>query len=422
MLRDLVVLLGASTLVILASQRLRIPPIVGLLLTGIVIGPSGFGLITEPEEVQSLAEIGVVALLFTIGLEFSLERLRHIRRAFLLGGSQQAIWSTLLALGTAMALGYGFRRSLFFGFLLTLSSTAIVLKLYGERRWLDSPHGRIVIGILLFQDFLVAPMIIVAPALGEAGESSPVAMVIRFGGGVAVMVAVFFVARRLMPRVLHALARARIREIFLFGALFAGLGMALLTEALQFSLALGAFIAGLIISESEYSHQVIADVSPFRDVFNSIFFVSIGMLLDLGFVAEKPALVFGAAALIMLAKFAIIAATVKLMAFPLRTALLSGASLAQIGEFSFVLATVGVRQQLLDPTLFQLFIASSVLTMMATPAMIALARRATPRLERSSPSARSNRPETRPKESSRVTSSWSATAWAGSTCLTSSET
>ncbi|HEY5611501.1 MAG TPA: cation:proton antiporter [Thermoanaerobaculia bacterium] len=372
-LRDLVLIIASAIAVILISNRFRVPPVVGLLLTGLVIGPYSLGVVNEIKPVRVLAEVGVVALLFTIGLEFSLDRLKHIRRSFLLGGSLQAIGTLALVVPVLLAGGESIRRALFFAFLVILSSTAIVLKLYADRKELETPHGRLVLGILLFQDFLIVPMIILAPVLAGVVEASPLAIAARFGGGLLLIAAVVLVARFVMPKLLYQLVRTRSSEVLILGSLLVGLGMALFTESLHFSMALGAFLAGIIISESEYSHQVIADVIPFKDVFNSLFFISIGMLLDLRFVASHLASVVGLGIAILLVKAAVLFMVVRWMKFPLRTALVVALGLAQVGEFSFVLANSGAGLGLLPPPAFALFIGSSIVTMLITPLLVAWA-------------------------------------------------
>ena len=367
------IILGASVLVLLVSNRLRLPPVVGLLLTGVLIGPSGLGLIPEAEAVEVFAEIGVVFLLFSIGLEVSLERLREIRRPFFLGGSLQAGGTILLAAVLGSAFGLPWRQAVFFGFVFALSSTAIVLKLYNERREMESPQGKVVLGVLLFQDFLIVPMIIITPVLAGTVEASAGAIALRFGLGVLAVGLVFVTARYLMPKVLYYIVRTRIREVFVLGALFVCLGLAFFTESLGFSLALGGFLAGIIISESHYSHQVVADMTPFRDLFTSIFFVSIGMLFDLGFTFSHLPLVLGLTLLVFLLKASTGAVAVLALRFPPRVMALVALGLAQIGEFSFVLLNVGRGQGLVEAAAYQALIAVAVLTMLATPALIAVA-------------------------------------------------
>ena len=377
---DFVVILACAVAVVLVSHRLKIPAIVGFLLTGVLIGPSGLGLVGRTEEVEVFAEIGVVALLFTIGLEFSLERLREIRRAFFVGGSLQAALTIGATVVLARALGWTLSNAVFAGFLLTLSSTAIVLKLYTDRRELESPHGRVAVGILLFQDFLIVPMLFLTPVLGGSVAASPAAIAGRFAIGVAVIAAVFAIARFVMPGLLYLIVRTRLREVLVLTTVVVALGLALLTETLGFSLALGAFVAGIILSESEYSHQVVAEVLPFRDVFNSLFFISIGMLLDLGFAAGHLALLAAVVAGIFALKASILYVVVWLMTFPHRTAMAVALGLAQVGEFSFLLATVGRANGLLDEALYQILIAAAVITMLATPALSAAAPRLALRL------------------------------------------
>jgi monovalent cation:H+ antiporter-2, CPA2 family len=374
-LRDAVVVLAASIAVLLVCARFRIPSVVGFLLTGVLIGPSGLALVQRSEQVELFAEIGVVFLLFSIGLEFSLERLRQIRRFFFTGGALQTSLTTVGVALLAFLAAQPMSRAVFLGFLAALSSTAIVLKLYADRRELDAPQGKIAIGILLFQDFLIVPMIVLTPVLGGAVQASAAAVAGRFAVSLLAIALVFVVARYLMPRLLFLMVRTRVREVMVLGALLVCLGMAWLTESFQFSLALGAFIAGIIISESEYSHQVVAEVTPFRDVFNSLFFISIGMLLDARFALENAAAVVGLAAAILVVKTLAAGAAVALLGFPRRIVVITGLSLAQVGEFSFVLLKVGQTHDLVGPVLYQTFIAASILTMLATPGLMSLAPR-----------------------------------------------
>lgn len=374
-LQQSVTILAAAVAVILVCARLRIPSVVGFLLTGILIGPSVLGLVGNRAQVELFAEIGVVFLLFSIGLEFSLERLRQIRRFFFLGGSLQGVLTLAGIVLLAVLAGFELRRGIFFGFLVVLSSTAVALKLYADRRELDAPQGKVLIGILLFQDFLIVPMIVLTPVLAGAVDAGPLAIAGRFLGSLLVVALVFAVARYGMPRLLHLLVRTGIREVLVLAALGACLGMALLTEALGFSLALGAFIAGIIISESEYSHQVVAEVVPFRDVFNSLFFISVGMLLDVPFALAHSLPVLVLAGTILTVKAGAAAGAVALVGFPARIMILVALGLAQVGEFSFVLLAVGREHGLIDRDLFQTFIAASILTLLAAPVLVGLAPR-----------------------------------------------
>ena len=375
-----VTLLGASVLVLLASHALRLPSVVGLLLTGMLIGPSGLGLLGEVEAVEVSAEIGVVFLLFAIGLEFSLERLREIRRSFFVGGPVQAMATTAVAALLALAFEVELELALFFGFLVTLSSTAVVLKRYAERQELDAPQGKAVLGVLLFQDFLIVPMVVIVPVLAGTVRASAGAIVLRLGAGVLAVGTVFLIARYLMPKLLYRLVRTRIREAFVLGALAVCLGAAWLTERLGFSLALGAFLAGIVVAESEYSHQVVAEVAPFRDVFTSVFFISIGMLLDLQFaLANLPSILFATGA-VLLIKVVTGGAAARALGLSARVIALVALALAQIGEFSFVLLNVGREHGLVDRVQYQTAIAVAVLTLLLTPLAIAFGPRLGERL------------------------------------------
>ncbi|OGK03451.1 MAG: hypothetical protein A2487_18730 [Candidatus Raymondbacteria bacterium RifOxyC12_full_50_8] len=374
-LRDIVVLFGVALAVIAASQTLRIPTVVGFLLTGCVVGPYGAGLIHNPEHVEIFAELGIIFILFEIGLELSFKRLKKLGRVFFTGGTLQAASTIALTTGIACLCGYALRSSLFFGLMLSLSSTAIVLKLYADRRGLDTPHGNISLGILLFQDFLIVPFLLIVPLLAGSSSVSPTHVLIRFGGGLAVIGVVVAGSRYIIPRGLRFLASTRIRELFVIGSLFLCLGAALATEQLGFSLALGALLAGILIAESDYYHQVMAETTPFRDVFNSMFFISIGMLLKFDFASKHLGAILLVTAAIMIIKSAALVFSAKLLSFPLRVSFQTALGLCQIGEFSFVLIRSGKMYNVIDEPTYQLAIAASILTMALTPLLIAIAPR-----------------------------------------------
>ncbi len=371
LLQELVILLAVSVIIVFISQKAKIPPVIGFLLTGVLIGPGGLSLVKDTATVDALAEIGVVMLLFTIGLEFEPARLKRIQRNFWAGGGLQVLLTTAACTGILTAFsGLGLREALFYGFLVSLSSTAVVLKILGDRGETDSPQGRISLGVLIFQDIAIVPMLALVPVLADTGGVSAGAIALRFGLSAGAIAAVFFPARLIMPRVLHLVVKTRIREVFLIATLFICLGMALLTSSLGLSLALGAFLAGILIAESEYSHQVVSDILPFKDVFNSLFFISVGMLLDVGAVWKFKLTVLGLVAAVLLLKFSVVVLIVRLLGFGSRIAVLTGLALAQIGEFSFVLAGVGRANGFLAGDIFQAFIASSILTILATPFLI----------------------------------------------------
>jgi CPA2 family monovalent cation:H+ antiporter-2 len=386
LLREAVIVLAAAVAVVFACSRLRIPPVVGLLLTGLAIGPTGLGWIPDPEGVEIFAEVGVVLLLFAIGLELSFGELRELGRPFLLGGSVQWGVTAAATAGVAVLLGQPLTSALAIGFAVGLSSTAVVLKLYADRRETETPQGRAVLGILLFQDFLIVLLIVLVPVLAGEAEASTGELTLRLAGATGAVAAVFLLARFVVPHLFDHLVGTRIRELFILAALATCLGMAWFTHALGFSFALGAFLAGLLVSESDYAHQVIADVEPFRDLFASVFFISIGMLVDLPFALGNLPALLGLAVLLVAGKTLVAALAAALSGFPVRIAVIAGLGLAQIGEFSFVLMEVARGHGLLGEQGFQVLLVSAVFTLAVTPLLIraapAVGRRAADRLSR----------------------------------------
>ena len=376
LLNDIIVIFGLAIAVLFICYRLRVPTVVGFLLTGIFVGPYGFGLVKAVHEVEIFAEIGIVLLLFTIGIEFSLERLLQIRKSVLMGGSLQVLLTFLATLFIARQFGQAFGEAIFIGFLVALSSTAIVLKLLQERAEVDSPQGRITLGILIFQDIIIVPMILVTPILAGATGNLGEAVLILLAKGIGIILLVFVSAKWVVPRILYQIARTQSHELFLLSVIVICLGVAWITSRAGLSLALGAFLAGLIISESEYSHQALGNILPFRDVFTSFFFVSIGMLLDVGFLFRHPGTILLITLGILILKAVIASFVTVLLGFPLRTSILVGLALGQVGEFSFILSKTGVEHGLLTGNIYQMFLAVSVLSMAATPFIITLAPRA----------------------------------------------
>jgi len=375
LLSDMIIIFGISVAVIIVFQKLRLPSLVGFVFTGMLAGPYGLGLIKLRENVDTLAELGVVALLFTIGLEFSLRNLLQIRRWVIAGGTVQVGLTTLLGALVSLLFGHPPGRSIFFGFLLALSSTAIVMKISQDRGEIESPQGRSALAILIFQDLIVVPMILLTPLLGGmALELSPA----LFGGlvkGVAALLLIVAGAKWFVPYLLHQAAAARNREVFLMAVVIIALSIAWLTHAAGLSLALGAFLAGLIISESEYSHQAAGHVLPFRDIFTSFFFVSIGMLLDTAFLLEHPLLICALVLAVLAVKSLTGTLAVAWQGLPLRMAVAAGLSLSQIGEFSFILAKIGAGYDLIGGETYALFLAVSAVTMALTPFIIPAAPR-----------------------------------------------
>ena len=375
LLNDIVIIFGLSIAVLFICHRLRVPAVVGFLLTGILVGPYGLGLIKAIQEVEILAEIGVVLLLFTIGIEFSFKRLLQIRKTILMGGSLQVLLTFLATFFIVRQFGQAFGEAVFIGFLVALSSTAIVLKLLQERAEVDSPHGRTTLGILIFQDVIIVPMILVTPLLTGATGDAGGSLLVLLAKGIGIILLVMVSARWIVPKVLYQIARTRNHELFLLSVVVICFGVAWLTSKAGLSIALGAFLAGLIISNSEYSYQALGNILPFRDVFTTFFFVSIGMMLDVGFLFQQPVFIMLIVLSVLILKAIIAGSVTILLGFPLRTGILVGFALGQIGEFSFILSRKGIEHGLLAGNIYQMFLAISVISMAATPFIIALAPR-----------------------------------------------
>ena len=368
-LKSLEVIFIASAAVILLLYKLKIPSLIGFIIAGIIIGPHGVGLIKDVHFIQILAEIGVILLLFTIGIEFSLTKLFRIKKAVLGGGGAYVLFT----IGASAALTYvaigDVNKSIFFGFLYALSSTAIVLKLLAERGEIDSPHGHTMVGILIFQDLCIVPLMLLIPILsGDGIDILDVAM--KMGTAALIIIIVLLSSRWIVPALLHQVVRTKSRELFLTTIILLCLGIALLTSRFGLSLALGAFLAGLIISESEYAHQALSDILPFKDSFMGLFFVSIGMLMNTEFVVDNGIRIAQVVALIFGLKIITGIASALLIGNALRTSLMTGLGLAQIGEFSFVLAIAGKASGLISEEFYQIFLSSSVVTMILTPFMM----------------------------------------------------
>ncbi len=375
LLRDLIVLYGMAMAIAYLMRRARQSTVVAYLLTGVVAGPFGLRLISNAAAVELLAEVGVAPLLFTIGLELSLDKLARMRQLVLGAGSLQVAATVLVTFGVLAWWGLTVRASLFWGFLVATSSTAIVMKLLHERGELDTVHGRVVLGVLLFQDLSVVPMVALLPALAAPGAAQALQILLALAKSLAVVGTILLGARYLFPRLLRAVVLVRSRELFVIAAIFFALGTAWGAAELGLSLALGAFLAGIVLSESEYGHQVMAEILPFRDSFNSLFFISVGMLIDLRFVAAHGALLAAIVVAIVAGKLLTAGGPVWALGFPLRMAALVALALAQVGEFAFVLLREGARLGVVPADRYQMFLAAAVLTMMATPTLVLVSPR-----------------------------------------------
>lgn len=371
LLLDITLIFGIAVASLVICSKLKLPSIVGLLITGIIAGPDALGILKTPEQIELLSEIGVVLLLFVVGLEFSLSGMIEIRRPFLLGGTLQMVGTGLVVGVGTFLLGYTVMQSVYLGFVVSLSSTAIVINVLQQRSELESPHGRTILGMLIFQDIAVVPLMLAAPLMAGGGEAGSLSALTDLLIGVASIATVGYVAYKwVVPWLLHMIAMTGSREAFLLGVLVICAGIAALTHEAGLSLALGAFIAGLIISESYYSHQAVAVILPFRDVFTSLFFVSVGMLLDLDYLAEHAGTIVLLTLGIIVAKPLVAAVAAFAVGLPLRNSVLTGAALGQIGEFSLVVTTAGVGAGLLTGDVFQTVLVTAVLSMMMAPALV----------------------------------------------------
>ncbi len=381
-LTDLVLIFALSLPVLYICHRLNIPTVVAFLLTGMLIGPSGFDLIQSRDEVDILAEVGVVLLLFTIGIEFSLENLLRIKRTVLIGGALQVVLTGTATFLIVSAFGASAQIAAFVGLLVTHSSTTIMLKILQERGQIDAPHGGAALGVSIFQDVCSVPMVLAIPILAGTEALTPSSLGILGAKIVGAVTVVILLARWLVPRVLYRMARTQDNELFLLVVVFVGFATAWLTSQIGLSLALGAFLAGLIISESEYSERALGSVLNFRDVFTSFFFVSVGLLMDVRIIMQSPFLVIGIAVGIILMKFIMAFSAVLVLGLPFQTAALAGVALAQIGEFAFVMLKPGLESGLLTRETYGLILSVSVITMIAAPFYIMHATSIVKQLER----------------------------------------
>ena len=373
-LKDIVIIFAFATAVNYLFTKIRIPTIIGYLLTGIVAGPSLLAIIHSPHEIEFMAEIGIILLMFTIGLEFSLNHLIKIRNIVFFGGFIQLVFTAGITALVARIYDMNWGSAVFIGFLTALSSTALVLKILQERGEVTSNYGRTVVGILIFQDIILIPLILLTPMLSGATTAIGPKL-LGLGTKTLFIIALVYVGNRwIMPRVLHLIALTKNQELFLMSILLVCLAVALLTSELGMSLAFGAFLGGLMISRSEYSQNAFSHLVPFKDTFTSFFFVSIGMLLDLSFVAGHIVLVLGTVLLVIAIKTFVAGGTAFLLGHTFRGTVVVGIAMAQIGEFSFILAKTGQTYQILTDHFYQLFLAVTIVSMAVSPFLIMVAK------------------------------------------------
>ena len=367
---DLVSVFAVAACGGLVAALLRQPVLLGYIIGGMVIGPAGLGLIKELIQIETLAQFGVAFLLFALGVEFSLNELKKVQAIALGGGSVQILLTilvTVVVCGVTGAWGTLPAKGVFLGAILSLSSTAVVLKCLMERNETETPHGQVMLGILVVQDLALGLMLAVLPALHQSGEAIGIAVLtalLRIGlfAAGAIVAGIW-----LIPPLLRLLARTESRELFLLGVVALCLGIALLTEEMGLSIEMGAFVAGLMISEVEYADQTLSYVEPLRDIFASLFFASIGMLIDPVFLWNNLELILGLVALVFIGKFLIITPLVKLFRYSWKTAIITGLGLAQIGEFSFVLASEGQALGLVSRQIYLLILGTTAVTLVLTP-------------------------------------------------------
>lgn len=366
-LKDIVIIFALSTLVNLIFTRLKVPTVVGYLLTGIIAGPYLLSLVDGRHEIELMAEIGVVLLLFTIGMEFSLQHLRKIRRVVFLGGFVQVSFTALVFFITSRLYGMNWQGGIFVGFLAALSSSALVLKILQERSEITSNYGRTVLGILIFQDLMLIPLLLLSNLLADNSLNVTHELVILVVKVVFILGLVYAGNKWILPRLLHLIAMTKNQELFMMSIFLICFSIALLTSKLGMSLAFGAFLAGIMISESEYSHNAFGNFAPIKDVFTSFFFVSIGMLLDINFVIANFPLVIFSVILVLVIKTIIAGGTGFILGHTFKGTVLIGLALSQVGEFSFLLAKIGYDKSIIPEFFYHLFLAVAVLTMAITP-------------------------------------------------------
>jgi len=373
--QELIVILALATGILLLFRRFKLPGILGFILTGMIAGPHGLGWVEEVEQVEAMAEVGVVLLLFVIGMEFSLKKLAALGRTVFVGGLLQATLTTAAVTGVLALFGMRVESAVFMGFLVTLSSTAIVLRVLQDKGKMDSTYGRVSTAILIFQDIIVVPMMLVTPLL--AGQSNDIGadLLLLLGKMILLLAAVFVGGRYVVPRLLRAASKGKGNELFIITIVVICFAAAFATQALGLSLALGAFFAGLVISETDHAYHATGIVLPFHQLFMSFFFVSIGMLVDLHQFAAAPLTIIGLTIAVVLLKVFTTLIAVWVLKYPLRTALYSGLALFQLGEFSFILAIPGLQTGLLSAEHYQTFLSVSILSMGATPFVLEYADR-----------------------------------------------
>ena len=381
MLRDLVVLLAATLPIVFLLQKLKVPSIVGFLVAGVLLGPHGFAVIQSAEEVETLAELGIVLLLFVTGLELSLGEVANLGGRLMLAGAAQILVMGGAVVALARVAGVDWSPATMLGFIAVHSSTVVALKIFADRGQTDSPQGRVATGILVFQDLVMVPMMLLIPVLASSDGVAVGTILWVLGKALLVLVGIFAAARFVLPGLLRQVANLRIREVFTATVVLFSLGTAWLAEQLGLSLAIGALLAGLVISESEHRHQVFAEIVPFRDIFSSLFFISIGMLLRADFLIENALQLALVTTGVLVLKIVVLTALLAPLLRSFRMALFIGACLAQVGELAFVLARAALEAGALSAAVYETCVATAVLSFIVSPFLVGPAERLGFRLE-----------------------------------------
>jgi CPA2 family monovalent cation:H+ antiporter-2 len=370
LLANVDVILGFAILILTIFYRFEFPPVLGFLVIGMLIGPYGLEIVNGGEIVDLSTELGVIFLLFTIGIELSLNELKKMKKALLLGGTLHFLFITIIFFILCSALGFSPVTSIFICFLISHSSTAVTLKIFQDRNEIFTPHGKISLAVLIFQDLAIVPQILIVPMLTGSSVNFEGALPDVFIKGSLIILVFILSAKFIVPWIFYHVGRTGSKELFLVSVVFICLSASVFTSSIGLSLALGAFLAGIVISGSQYSQQAMGNVSPLKDMFMSFFFISVGMLLDINYLTDNlPVLTLATIGIIVLKSIAGVMGTF-LLGSSLRTTVLTGIALSQIGEFSFVLATLGVEYSLLTREFYQAFMAVSILSMAITPFLI----------------------------------------------------
>lgn len=367
LLASMALVLGVALGAGLLLSLFKLPMILGYLVAGIVIGPYVLGLVEHIEDVEMLATIGVVLLMFTLGLELSPRTLRRVGKVAILGGAVQIAATTALGFAIGFLFDWSVKESVLFGFFISMSSTVIVMKLLLDRGDLGSTHGRIMIGMLLIQDLSVVPIMAVLPSLEKSGMTLLADLGWALLKADAFLVAVLVLGGWGLPRLVKRVVVRRSRELFLLAVVCVCFGAGFAAYHLGLSIALGAFLAGLLLSESDYAHQARADIRPLRDVFSVLFFVALGMLADPSFIADNPGKMAIVVTAVVIGKFAIVFLVLRGFGQGAKTCLFAGSGLFQIGEFSFVLAALALSEHLISDDLYATIMATAFITILLTP-------------------------------------------------------